>query len=113
MPGNPLMKHAMRIQALAIRRTGELLDAIPVSHDRGNQYIRLQDGDDPQPTRTEAATDAGLSERQRKEALRIANVPKEVLEALIESDDPPTVSKLARNLNPKSAKQKARARRAL
>ncbi len=36
-----------------------------------------QDGAVPSISRTSAAEDAGLSERQRKTALRVANVPKE------------------------------------
>jgi hypothetical protein len=36
-----------------------------------------------------------MSERQRKTALRIANVPREEFEALVESDDPPTITELA------------------
>ena len=30
--------------AQSIGRCGELLDAIPINHDRGNQYVRLQEG---------------------------------------------------------------------
>lgn len=89
-----LRKMADRIQARAIRRCGELLRQIPVDHDRGNQH-RQREGDYPQPTRTEAATAAGMSEHQRKTALRVAAVPAADFEAAIESDDPPTVTKLA------------------
>ncbi|MGH8572389.1 MAG: hypothetical protein ACREX8_07430, partial [Gammaproteobacteria bacterium] len=59
-----------------------------------NQNIR--EGDRPNVrTRSQAATEAGLSEHQRKTALRIAAIPEEEFEAQIESDDPPTVSALA------------------
>jgi len=79
-----------RIQARAIRRCGELLQEIP----RGtgaNQGER--DGTVPlDPTRKSAADAAGLSERQRKTALRVANVSDEEFEDLVESDDPPTVT---------------------
>lgn len=53
-----------------IRRCGELLQKINPA--RGaNQNI--QDGDVPKATRESVADAAGLSERQRKTALRVAN----------------------------------------
>jgi hypothetical protein len=36
-----------------------------------------------------------MSERQIKTAVRVANVPADVFEAAVESDDPPTVTHLA------------------
>ena len=66
---------ADRIQARAIRRCGELLKRVEASHDRGNQY-RQHDGTVTQPTRTQAAKDAGLSERQKVTALRVASIPQ-------------------------------------
>jgi hypothetical protein len=41
------------------------------------------------------ATNVGLSEHQRKTALRVANVPGEEFERAVESDQPPTVTALA------------------
>jgi hypothetical protein len=46
-------------------------------------------------TRKQAATDAGLSERQQVTALRIANIPSNILEEPVKRDDPPTVTALA------------------
>ena len=88
-----LRKMADRIQARAIRRCGELLREIKDS--RGaNQNIR--EGDHPKVlTRKDAAADAGLSEHQRKTALRIANLPEKEFDAAVESDSPPTVTALA------------------
>ena len=88
-----LHKMALRIQARAISRCGELLKQIEPA--RGaNQNIR--EGDHPNViTRTQAAEQAGLSEHQRKTALRVADVPKDKRESLIESDNPPTVTTLA------------------
>jgi len=58
-----------------------------------NQNIR---GDtSPKVTRTSAARDAGLSDDQRKTALRVANIPEEEFEEAVESDDPPTLTELA------------------
>lgn len=88
-----LMKMATRIKARAIRRAGELLKQIEPK--RGaNQNIG--DGDGPKvETRKEVATAAGLSERQAKTAIRTANVPDTQFETLVESETPPTVTKLA------------------
>jgi len=47
------------------------------------------------PSRKQAATDAGLSDHQRKQALRVANVPESDFTEQVESDTPPTVTKLA------------------
>jgi hypothetical protein len=56
-----------------------------------------RDGADPSKplTRTQAAEEAGLSERQRKTALRVASVPTEQCEAQVDSENPPTATQLA------------------
>jgi hypothetical protein len=62
-------------QARAIRRCGQLLKQIPSQQggDRGNAATG---GRSPiAETRAHAATKAGLSEHQRKTALRVASVP--------------------------------------
>lgn len=88
-----LMKMATRIKARAIRRAGELLKQIEPKQG-SNQNI--QEGDRPKvQTRTEVARDAGLSEHQTKQALRTASVPDEQFEQLVESENPPTVTKLS------------------
>jgi hypothetical protein len=43
----------------------------------------------------EAAERAGISEHQRKQAVRVANVPREQFDAAVESETPPTVTALA------------------
>jgi hypothetical protein len=87
-----LRKMADRIQARAIRRCGELLRQIEPA--RGaNQNI--QEGDLPKVTRESAATDAGLSEHQRKTALRVAAIPEAEFVAAVDSAQPPTVTALA------------------
>jgi hypothetical protein len=84
---------AVRIQARAVRRCGELLKQVP----RGDLSTRYgQEGDHPPViTRTQVADDAGLSEHQRKTALRVATVPTEDFDYAVESQEPPTVTKLA------------------
>lgn len=91
-----MMKDCRRIQARAIARCGELLRQIETKQggDRKSQEYQ-RDGSDPLITRESVASAAGLSERQRKTALRVVSVPKEQRDVLIESDDPPTVTQLA------------------
>jgi hypothetical protein len=43
-------------------------------------------------TREDAARDAGMSKHQQMQATRTANVPDADFEAMIESDNPPTIS---------------------
>jgi hypothetical protein len=87
-----LQKMAIRIQARATRRCGELLAQVPPGNGT-NQNIK---GDaPPKVTRESAAREAGLSDDQRKTALRVAAVPAENFEEQVESTTPPTVAKLA------------------
>ena len=50
----------------------------------------------PSKGRFAAARAAGLSEHQTKTALRVANVPGAEFEEAVESENPPTVTELAR-----------------
>jgi hypothetical protein len=65
---------ATRIQLRAVRRCGELLKAIALAK---NQHDAR--GSDP-PSRTKAASNAGLSDHQRRTALRVAAVPEDEFE---------------------------------
>ena len=83
---------ATRIQNRAMRRAGELLKQIP----RADETTRFgQEGAHPPVTRTQAATEAGLSEHQRKTALRVAEVRKEEFESALAASQPPTVTEMA------------------
>lgn len=84
-----LRKYADRIQARAIRRCGELLKQFDARGDH-----RKKDGP-VHSSQREAADQAGMSERQVKTAVRVANIPEPAFEAAVESDEPPTVTKLA------------------
>lgn len=53
------------------------------------------DGGGPKLTRKDAAQSAGRSERQMKTANRVASIPADQFTGLVESDNPPTVTKLA------------------
>ena len=85
-----LRKMAERIQARAIRRAGEILKQIEPAT---GAHLK-SDGADTL-SRKQAADDAGLSERQRNNALRVASIDTEEFAAMVESDNPPTVTKLA------------------
>jgi hypothetical protein len=84
-----LRKLADRIQARAVRRCGELLKQYD-----GSTRNKGTDGT-VQTSRYGAARDAGLSERQTRTAVNVANVPDDDFEQAVEGDDPPTVTKLA------------------
>ena len=87
-----LVNFAMRIKARAIRRCGELLRGIEA------KAHRPQKGGDPPPhqsERAQTAREAGLSDDQRKQALRVANVQEADFEAAIEAEEPATITELA------------------
>lgn len=86
-----LFNMAVKIQARAIRRCGQLLKDVKPA--RGGD--RKSKGRQRPIDRKQAAQDAGLSERQKKTALRLATVPEEKFDAEVESDNPPSVTKLA------------------
>ncbi len=91
-----LMKYAVRIRDRAIRRTGELLKQIEPQQGgdrKSGEY--LSTGTGTLITRSEAAEQAGLSKRQKDTAIQVANIPAAQFEALVESDSPPSVTKLA------------------
>jgi hypothetical protein len=75
---------ADRIQARAIRRCGELLKQVDAG--QGSRTDILHDATDMKLTRTAAATQAGMSERQKVTALRVASIPQPEFEREVESD---------------------------
>jgi hypothetical protein len=101
-----LRKMADRIQARAIRRCGELLKQI-ASGSKQNLVQYREDGAVPSVTRTQAADEAGLSERQRKTAIRVSRVPDAEFEDAVESDEPATVTALAERGTQKLGKEAA------
>lgn len=80
-----------------MRRVGELLNEIERQQGGNRGGGRGNQGGTPSPkvSHTRAARDGGLSNDQRKQAQRVANVPEEEFEQAVESEGPPTVSKLA------------------
>lgn len=86
---------AMRIRARAIRRCGELLKEVERAQGARTD-LRPRTATDPRfPSRKDAATGAGLSPRQAKSAIRVANVPEDDFDEQVDSDTPPTVTALA------------------
>jgi len=88
-----LRQLADRIQARAVRRMGELLKQFDAQGRRTDH--ELKDGAVQKLSQAEAAASAGISERQAKTAVRVANVPAETFEAAIEQPKPATVTQLA------------------
>jgi|SRR4029453_3692686 hypothetical protein len=84
---------AERIQARAIQRCGQLLQAIQPARGANQNISR---GAPTKVTRTSAARDAGLSTDQKVQALRVANVPTDEFDRLVEAEQPATVTELAR-----------------
>jgi hypothetical protein len=87
-----MLKDAMRIQAHAVRHIGELIKLVPAAP--GPQK-RTKAGTVPSSPRRQATSAAGISERQAKTAVRVANVPQETFDEQVEAANPPTVTALA------------------
>lgn len=85
-----LERLANRIRARAIRRCGELLASFDGQGKR-NDLKLYTDGD----TKSSAATKAGLSKRQKDQAVNMANLMAEDFEALVDADEPLSPSEIA------------------
>lgn len=83
---------ADRIQARAVRRCGELLKQFDA---RPQNASKQSEGAPTLISQRQAASDAGMSDHQRVQAVRVANIPEPTFEAAVESPAPPTVTKLA------------------
>jgi hypothetical protein len=98
-----LAVYARRIRARAYRRMGELINQCPSASTENLVQQPRQAATGPSgysttyapATRTEVAADAGLSERQRKTAQRVASVPAAAFDAQVDSPRPPSVTQLA------------------
>jgi hypothetical protein len=91
-----LLEMAKRIQARAVRRCGEILKLVPPSPGgraggvRGSVKI-----DDPKATRSAAAKAAGMTTSRKDQALRIASIPPDDFDSLVESANPPSITQLS------------------
>jgi hypothetical protein len=90
-----LLNHALRIQTRAYDRAGELLKLIEPQQG-GDRKSKRPAAAPLKTKRQQAATDAGLSSRQAKTAIRVNNVERDSFEKQVESDKPPTVAVLAK-----------------
>jgi hypothetical protein len=91
-----LRKYAERIQARAIRRCGELLRQIEPATGKNNQHEQVKGmGVHTFHSRAEMAEQAGMSKHQQMQATRVAALPEQQFTKMIESDTPPTITKLA------------------
>lgn len=87
-----LYKMALRIQARAVRRLGELLKQYDA---QGQRTDILSIGDDTKLSQKEMADRAGISKRQQVTAVRVASVPERTFEATIEGSKSTTITALA------------------
>jgi hypothetical protein len=88
-----LYKTAGRIKARAVDRCGQLLKQFKTGPEGGRP--KGNGGGAPTVSQAQAARAAGLSKDQEVTAVRVSNVPRDVFEQMVESEDPPTVTKLA------------------
>jgi hypothetical protein len=92
---------ATRIKHRAKRRMGELLKQFDGRglYTEGNQYTGQNGKNDVNVNSPNSinyiGSSIGLTERQKTEAIRLANIPEQKFEELIESDKVPTASQLA------------------
>jgi hypothetical protein len=84
---------AQKIRDRAMKRGGALLMQVKAAKG-ANQNIRAAGGPKVQ-TRKEVAEKAGLSPRQAKQMIRVASVPDEQFERMVERGKPATVELLA------------------
>jgi len=84
---------AMKIRARAIRRCGELLKELP-SKAHGRE-VGGRPSTSQRSERAQAATGAGMSRDQVKQAVRVASIPAKAFEAAVESETPPSIEVLA------------------
>ncbi len=75
-----LRKFAVRIQARAIRRCGQLLKGF---QSKGGRPPKTSNGAVGSLTQQKATENAGMSERQEITASRVAKVPAEKFEAAV------------------------------
>lgn len=88
-----LEKTAKRIRGRALRRAGELLEEFD---GRPNNAAKKQSGGAPTLiSKRDAAAEAGLSKDQQNDATRIARIPQDEFDTMLESDDPPSTTEMA------------------
>jgi hypothetical protein len=92
-----LIKDAMRVHARAMRRLGECLQKIPKlsRQEAGRKSAQSRLGNKlPRAGREATARAAGIDRASYQQALKLAGIPEDEYEALVESADPPSINKL-------------------
>jgi hypothetical protein len=88
-----LLNHALRIQARATRRAGQLLELFKLKQSPGRPK---KNGSGAQPhSQKDTARKHGMSKHQERTAKRAAKISDEAFDAAVESDDPPTQEQLS------------------
>lgn len=94
-----LLNHAQRIRLRAVQRMGQLLleqeKGKPGPKAKANRAVELGAHEGTQ-SRSQAARAAGISPKQQLQAVRVARVPEPEVSRRVDSDDPPTVTELAK-----------------
>lgn len=90
-----LFQYATRIRARAIRRCGELLQQVQPGKAGRPMKEKIGTAGDTNFSRKQAATDVGLSKRQKENALRLAAIPKAEFDKMVDAVNPPTIKHLA------------------
>jgi hypothetical protein len=97
-----LENYAIRIRHRGQRRMGELLKQFDARgyNSEGNQYTgksgKNEDSLDSTNSLNSIASSVGLSEWQTLQSTRFANIPEDKFEEIIESDNIPTKSEIAK-----------------
>ncbi|KAB2671120.1 hypothetical protein F9K77_14295 [Ochrobactrum sp. LMG 5442] len=86
-----LERMSQRIRARAIRRAGELLKQL----DGRGDHRKSEGTHTSSITQNEAAMQAGMSKHQAVQAVRVASVPQDVFDTVIDEDQPATITQLA------------------
>ncbi len=88
-----LERMSQRIRARAIRRAGELLKQIEPG--KTGPKTELSVGTHTELSRQSVAEQAGMSKHQAVQAIRVASVPQDVFDMVIDEDQPATITQLA------------------
>ena len=89
-----LIQIAKRIQGRAVHRVGALLREMPALHPGPRSQEEIDDGSVIYPpTRSEAAREAGVSERQQTTALRVATFTEDEVDGMMSEGE--SVSSIA------------------
>jgi hypothetical protein len=86
---------AQKIRDRAVLRGGELLDAIKAARGKGKATDKSVRATGRPNSRKATAEKAGISPHEAKQMIRVARVPKQQFEAMVERDKPATVKELA------------------